>query len=286
MFLHATGLVLTIIYALSVLCHAQGTASVKFRLYPANGSAYGFQIHSIEKNKSVSSSETANEQTETVELTMRSKRTKGDSVTGFDASIDRIVLKQYVNDGTDQKLLTMDTRDSLVNFGSDAIEFSDRFKKLHGIHYESSFARSGALVRSNLDSIFAIVAGTRYDLPVDNAALFVVFPDRELAIGERWNNTVVRTLDGLLLSTTNKYTLKSVTGPTAEIGVEQTLTASGEGGSISGNGTGTYIVDITTGITIRANMNAHLDLKIKDGDTEIPMSVTRELTIASAKKKK
>ncbi|HYM21248.1 MAG TPA: DUF6263 family protein [Candidatus Kapabacteria bacterium] len=266
---------------------SQSSKPVTLSLHPAKGSRYSFLTKLHQKAASSSANDSgATEQKSIVELSAVVSHIERNGSITFDASLNRIAIKQYVSSQGDQELLTMDTKDSLINFGTDAIEFSDRFKKQNGVKYSMEFSKAGARISATLDSVFERMAGTRYDKPVDNATLFVVFPDHSVSIGESWNNTSITRFDNVQMITTDHYTLKSVDRTTAEIDLTQSLTASGEGGTISGKGSGSYTIDIATGMTQNAHISSDIDMTIKDGTTETPMKVTSELTIAAAKKKR
>ena len=111
---------------------------------------------------------------------------------------------------------------------------------------------------------------------------FQIYPDKEVNVGESWNNNVAFTADDMYNEINNTYTLKSVNNDSA---VVETVAAvdikpgSCLGGEMTGDKRGKINLNIKTGLPLNFIAIQNTKGKFNAQGTEILMEVTSKMSI-------
>ncbi|MBN2614150.1 MAG: hypothetical protein JXR71_00520 [Bacteroidales bacterium] len=113
---------------------------------------------------------------------------------------------------------------------------------------------------------------------------FTIFPENKIEIGESWVSDL-NAGKGLLVH--NKYTLVKASGNTAELSVDGTISSDGANEKItnvSGIQTGTILIDLKTGMTIKATLNQEIKMEVSQSGMTIPAHITSIINLNVKKK--
>jgi hypothetical protein len=108
---------------------------------------------------------------------------------------------------------------------------------------------------------------------------FAAYPGKPVKLGESWTKVMVQKAQGMNVKMNNTYTLESVNGNDVVIKQVSNLSPEGSGSldgalvNLTGTSDGKLHYDLTTGMVTTGNVDMNMDMKIKNGNTEIPMTM-------------
>jgi len=156
--------------------------------------------------------------------------------------------------------------------GPDSLTGDAKLVALSVFSLEGNTYRSIYNNQLNKKSEVRIENGNIIDSTENKMQFLVVFPDKEIGVGEIWQKEIVLK-SGNKMNCSATYTLKEIHEDLAVITIEGKLYGSGEkfGNEFSMEGkiTGNITVDITTGWPITTD--AHQDFILKMGGKDIPI---------------
>lgn len=113
---------------------------------------------------------------------------------------------------------------------------------------------------------------------------FTIYPENKLSVGDSWESEI-KSGKGMLVH--NKFTLKKISGHTAELSVDSKITNDGSNDKItnlSGIQTGTITIDTDTGMTIKSTLNQEIKMEISQNGMKMPSHITSIINLNVKKK--
>ncbi len=113
---------------------------------------------------------------------------------------------------------------------------------------------------------------------------FGMYPDKPVKPGDTWTNTMDMNNQGMQMKIDNTYTLKSVSGNTANIKIDSKISSPGANSmGITGTMTGTMKFDIPTGLPMDGNLDMSMSMTMNTGGQVVPMNTDINMKITGKK---
>ena len=118
---------------------------------------------------------------------------------------------------------------------------------------------------------------------------FAAYPGKPVRKGDQWTKSITTKTQGMNLRSDNTYTLESVNGNDAVIKTVSKLSSAGTSSlnnakaTMTGTAEGSAHYDLSTGISTYGNNDLKMDMKVKSGDNEVPVSMNMKILIKGKK---
>ena len=118
---------------------------------------------------------------------------------------------------------------------------------------------------------------------------FQAYPGKPVKPGDSWTKTITQKIQGMSIKSENHYTLEAINGDDATIrvetklGLDGTTSMNGAEMSMTGSGQGKTHYDIPTGISTDGEIDMKMDMKVKAGNTEVPMTMEMKIKMKGKK---
>ncbi|MBN2639026.1 MAG: hypothetical protein JXR65_08060 [Bacteroidales bacterium] len=250
-------------------------------------------------------------------ISLRYNLEKGSEYT-FNIKVDQnMQMKVMSNDVNTNNVITLQQTSKVIDASADQFKFSNTIDKMvmdissmgMNMHIDSSDPSTYAQGREKMmGEAMNKAIGKSYEITINQlgkitsmdlgnlstalAALgdkndqssFTVYPENKLSEGDSWESTV-KAGKGMVVK--SKYTLKKISGHTAELSVDGTITSDGSNDKISnlsGIQTGIIYIDINTGMTTKATLNQEIKMDISQSGMTIPSNITSLISLDVKKK--
>jgi len=113
---------------------------------------------------------------------------------------------------------------------------------------------------------------------------FGMYPDKPVKPGDSWINTMEMNNQGMPMKIDNTYTLKSVSGNTANVKVDSKISSPGSNSTgINGTMKGNMKFDIPTGLPTDGDLDMSMSMTMNTGGQVVPMNTSIKMKITGKK---
>lgn len=199
--------------------------------------------------------------------------------TRIDTDIDRIksVQKMFGME------VTYDSKDPSTSENPMAAQMAMAFGNIIGKSYVMVMDNEGNIIRTDMSQF---TDNSDFADNLNSGTQYAIYPKGKVKVGDSWE-VDIKPVENSDMKVYAKYTLIKVTGKTAVLSLEGTVssnTISEQEIRIDGTQKGEMTVDVKTGWLIESKIDQELEMDIEQGGTKIPATMSGTTTITSVKK--